>query len=107
MIILTYTLSFVIYHLLCYQPLRPPVYPLHWCIDWAEGHDCIFEEPVSASECGFPFVPLFDPDEVVAVLEVNFVEPLGSSNAFLELIHVGEGVTVWNRYFVDSSVVNA
>ena len=78
-----------------------------WYIDWAEGHDRIFEGPISAAECGFPFVPFFDPDDVVTVLEVDFVEPFHSSNAFLDLIYVGEGVTVWDRYFVDSSVVNA
>ena len=58
-------------------------------------------------KCGFPFVPLFDSDEVVAVLEVNFVEVFRSLNCFLPLVYIREGVTIGNRDFVDCSVVNA
>ena len=77
------------------------------CIAESERHDSVFEKAVSATERCFPFVSLLDSDEMVAVLEVNFVEVFRSSNSFLKLIHVGKGVTVGNSDLVDCSVVNA
>ena len=76
-------------------------------IDKAEGHDCIFEQPVSASEGGLPFVTLLNSDEVVTVLEVDFCEPIRSSNAFLEFIHVRKGVAIGDSNLVKTAVVNA
>ena len=58
-------------------------------------------------ECGFPLVPLFYADEVVAILEVDFVEEFRPSNAFLKLIRIRKGVAVRNCYSVDYSVVHA
>ena len=54
----------------------------------------------------FPFVTFLDVDEVVAVLEVDFVEVFRSSNSFLLLIHIREGVTVGNGDLVNCSIVN-
>ena len=54
-----------------------------------------------------PLVPFLDPDEVVAVLEVDFIVVFRSSNSFLELIHIREGITVWDGDRVDCSIVNA
>ena len=73
----------------------------------SERHDSVFEKAVSATERRLPFVSLLDSDEVVAVLEVYFVEEFCTSNSFLELIHVREGVTVGDGDLVDCSVVNA
>ena len=73
----------------------------------SERHDSVFEKAVSATESRLPFVSFLDADEVVAVLEVDFVEIFRSSNSLLELIHIREGVTVWDGDFVVCSVVNA
>ena len=69
--------------------------------------DSILEKAVSATERRLPFVPFLDPDEVVAVLVVDFVEVFCSSNSFLELIHIRKGKTVWDGDFFDCSIVNA
>ena len=58
-------------------------------------------------ECSFPLVPIFYANKLVAVLEVDFVKELCSSNMFLQLIHIGKGVVVWYCYSVDCSIVNA
>ena len=58
-------------------------------------------------KCGFPFLSLLDADEVVAVLEVDFVEIFLSANSFNCLIDVWEEVTIGNRDFVDCSIFNA
>ena len=73
----------------------------------SERHDNVFETAVSATERCLPFVSLLDSDEVVAVLEVDFVEVFRTSDSFFELIHVGEGVTIGDSDLVDCSVVNA
>ena len=54
-----------------------------------------------------PCVSLLDSDEMVAVLKVYFVEIFCTSISFLELIHVGEGVTIGDSNLVDCSIVNA
>ena len=77
------------------------------CIAESEWHDSAFEEAVSATELRFPFVPFLDPDEMVAVLEVDFVEVFRSSNSFLELIYFRAGMMVWDGDFADCSIVNA
>ena len=79
----------------------------HGCIAESERHDSIFEEAVSATKCCFPLVSLLDSDVVLAVLEVDCIEVFRVSNSFLELIQVGEGVTVGDSNRVDCSVVNA
>ena len=77
------------------------------CIAESERHDSIFEKAVSATERCLPLVSLLNSDEVVAVLEVDFVEVFRTSNSFLKLIHVGEGVSVGDSDLVDCSIVNA
>ena len=54
-----------------------------------------------------PFVSFLDPDEVVAVHDVDYIEVFRTSNSFHEPIHIGERVTIGDGDFVDSSVVNA
>ena len=78
-----------------------------WYIAESEWHDSVFEKAISATKCRFPFVSLLDLDKVVAVLEVDFVEVFRSSNSFLQLVHIWEGVTIGNGDFVDCSIVNA
>ena len=78
-----------------------------WCIAESEWYDSVFEKAISATECGFPFVPFLDADEVVSVLEVDFIEEFLPSNSFLQLIHVGEGVSIGNSDFDDYSIGNA
>ena len=78
-----------------------------WCIAESEWHDSVFEEAVSATERRFPFVSFLDPDEMVAVLEVDFVQVFRSSNSVLKLIHIRKGITVWNGDLVDCYIVNA
>ena len=73
----------------------------------SEQHDSVFEKAESATECRLPFVPFFDSDEVVAILEVYFVEVFGTSNSFLEHIHIRKGVTILDSDLVDCSIVNA
>ena len=84
-------------------------YTLESCRGIAESelHDSVFEESVSATESRLPFVSFLDPDEVVAVLEVYFVEVFCTSNSFLELIHVRKGIIVGDGNLVDCSIVNA
>ena len=77
------------------------------CIAESDRHDSVFEKAVSAMKSRLPFVPWLDPNEMVAVLEIDFIEVFRFSNSFLELIHVREGVAVWDGDFVDCSVVNA
>ena len=73
----------------------------------SEWHNSVFEKAISATKSRLPLVSLFDPDEVVAVLKVYFVEIFCTSNSFLELIHIREGVTVGDGDLVDCSIVNA
>ena len=79
----------------------------HWCITESEWHDCVFESAMWATKCSFPFVSILDSDEVVALLEGDLVEVFHASNSFLQLVHVGEGITIGNHNFVDCSIVNA
>ena len=78
-----------------------------WCIAESEQHAGVFEEAVLATEHSLPFVSFLDSDEVVAVLEVNFVEVFCTSNSFLKFIHVRKGVAIGDGDLVDCSVVNA
>ena len=73
----------------------------------SERHDSIFEKAVSATERRLPFISLLDSDEVVAILQVDFVDEFRSSNSFFQLIRVGEGVKIGDGDFVDCSIVNA
>ena len=73
----------------------------------SERHDSVFEKALSAMERCFPFVSLFDADELVIVLEVDLVEVFRASNSLQEFIHIGEGVTIGNSDLVDCSIVNA
>ena len=77
------------------------------CITESKRYDSVFEKAVSATERRLPFVSFLNPDEVVAVLEVDLVEVFGSSNSFLKLIHIWKGLTVGYGDLVDCSVVNA
>ena len=77
------------------------------CIADSERPDSVFEKAVLATERWLPFVSLLDVDEVVAVLEVDFVEIFRASNTFPKLVHVVEGVTVADSDQIDCSVVNA
>ena len=72
----------------------------------SKWHDSIFEEAISVTNSCIPFLSFLDSDEVVAVLEFDFVEVFHASNSVLVLIHVGERVTIGDRDIVDSSVVN-
>ena len=72
----------------------------------SEWHDSVFEKAISATKRRLPLVSFLDSDEVVAVLEVYFVEVFCTSNSFLELIHVRKGVTVGDGDLVDCSIVN-
>ena len=36
----------------------------------SEGHEKVFEEAVTATESGFPFIPFFYTDQVIAVFRV-------------------------------------
>ena len=77
-----------------------------WYIAESGCHDSVFEKAISVTECRLPFVSLLYPDEVVAVLEVDFIEVFRSSNSRLELIHAREGVTILDSDLVDCSIVN-
>ena len=77
------------------------------CIAESQRHDSVFEMAVSATECCLPYVSFLDSDEMVAVFVVNFIEVFPSSNSFLQLIHVGEGVMIWASNRVDCFLVNA
>ena len=77
------------------------------CIAESEWHDSVFEKAILAAERRLSFVSLFDSDEVVAVLEVNFIEVFSFLNSFLELIHIRKGITVWNGDLVDCSILSA
>ena len=64
------------------------------CIAESEQPDSVFEKAVSATERRLSFVSFLNSDEVLAVLEVDFVEVFHSLNSFLELIHVWKGIMV-------------
>ena len=57
-----------------------------WSVGESKGHDKKFEEAISGSEGGFPFIARFDSNQVVCVADVDLGDYLGSRDA-------GEGLT--------------
>ena len=65
------------------------------------GAHLVFEMPLPAPECCFPFIPLLDPDLVIGVPQVNLGEDPGLVKAIQHFRYEGEGVTVFNSDFVE------
>jgi hypothetical protein len=54
-----------------------------WYVSQSEEHDHELVKAVSCAEGGFPFVSFSDTDQMEAILQVHFCEPLGSLGPIL------------------------
>lgn len=73
----------------------------------SKGNNKEFEEAIVGTEGHFPFVTLFDTNEVVGVPKVNFGDDFSFLDAGQGFVNQGEGVAIFDGSLAQATAIKA